>query len=61
MIQWKFSRAASSWRVLMHSLKRIFVGRTAIVNEEGGTCSGVGHDVIVHRAAQPYSAPDARS
>ena len=53
MIQWKFSEAASSWRVLMHSLKRIFAGRTAIVNEEGGPCSVRLHKKrSVRRAAQ---------
>ena len=57
MIQWKFSEAASSWRVLMHSLKRIFAGRTAIVNEEGDPCSVVAHEALRRRAAQLYRAP----
>jgi hypothetical protein len=52
MIQWKFSEAASSWRVLMHSLKRILAGRMAIVNEEGGQCSVITKNVILRPSAQ---------
>src|SRR5262249_60332295 len=57
-IQWRVSEAASSWRVLMHSLQRIFAGRTRIVNEEGDPCCAVLQDVFSNGAP---SRPRRRS
>jgi hypothetical protein len=59
MIQWKFSEAASSWRVLMHSLGASSPEETVVVNEEGDPCSVDAGGVIHRWLAQLYRALDA--
>ena len=60
-IQLEISEAASSWRVLMHSLKRIFAGRLAIVNEEGDACGVEFQPALSCPAASPSQMSDASS
>ena len=58
-IQLEISEAASSWRVLMHSLKRVFTGRTAVVNEEGDACGVEFQQALSCPAAWRSQASDA--